>query len=138
MTDFSNEEKHTDDFVDSSLIKNTEIEENNENSFEERDDDFIEDDVPVKVPEFYSDFEISPTEVGQIREETRGTLAKIFMFGFFFSMLLGGIFVFIIGGDPGVKVQNFKDVLLAISGVLSGPLGFVVGYYFRKQEEGNN
>lgn len=28
-------------------------------------------------------------------------------------------------------VDSQKDLLLAISGILSGPLGFIIGYYFK-------
>ena len=33
------------------------------------------------------------------------------------------------------QVADVKDMLVAISGVLSGPLGFIIGYYFRDCRE---
>ncbi|MCA9385263.1 hypothetical protein KC717_01305 [Candidatus Dojkabacteria bacterium] len=76
-----------------------------------------------------------PTQIRQQREETRGALAKIFMIGFYIMILLGGLFVAVNNDPLESKVQYLQDVLLALSGILSGPLGFVVGYYFRRQEE---
>ena len=33
------------------------------------------------------------------------------------------------------QVADVKDMLVAISGVLSGPLGFIIGYYFKASKE---
>lgn len=66
------------------------------------------------------------------REGARSIFALIFLVGFIlmisFSMVLG----FLAEGD---KVENIKEITLTISGILSGPMGFVVGYYFRRSEE---
>ena len=37
--------------------------------------------------------------------------------------------------DEGKKVENMREAMITVSGILSGPLGFVIGYYFRRQEE---
>ncbi|MBD3362580.1 hypothetical protein GF362_02575 [Candidatus Dojkabacteria bacterium] len=76
-----------------------------------------------------------PTQIKQKREETRGTLAMVFILGFFITLILGGLMVALAEDQLDNKVKNLQDVFLAISGILSGPLGFVVGYYFRRQEE---
>lgn len=66
------------------------------------------------------------------REDTRGRLALFFLAGFFIILVIGMI---IAGLSEGDKITGMKEMLLTISGVLSGPLGFVVGYYFRSREE---
>jgi hypothetical protein len=79
-----------------------------------------------------------PTKIEHKREQTRGHLATIFILGFFFMLASGGLFIALSGDSTEIKVKLLQDVFLVISGVLSGPLGFVVGYYFRKQEEEEN
>lgn len=91
--------------------------------------------------------EIDPKQVEQIpdldplnildpistkKEDTRGRLALFFVGGFFFILSLGMILA---GVSEGDKITDAKDILLTISGILSGPLGFVIGYYFRSSEE---
>jgi hypothetical protein len=66
------------------------------------------------------------------REDTRGRLALVFLVGFFVILIIG-MFVAII--NDGDKIEGVQEVMVTISGVLSGPLGFVVGYYFRSKEE---
>jgi hypothetical protein len=43
--------------------------------------------------------------------------------------------VFVIGFLKCFKVDEYKDMLVTVSGVLSGPLGFIVGYYFKASKE---
>ena len=61
------------------------------------------------------------------KEDTRSKIAVGYIIGFFIIIascfLYAGIFKFI--------VDDLKDLILATSGVLSGPLGFVIGYYFK-------
>jgi len=66
------------------------------------------------------------------REDTRGTLALVFLIGFFVILILGMLIGAVNEGD---KVTSVTELLLTVSGILSGPLGFVVGYYFRSQEQ---
>lgn len=53
-------------------------------------------------------------------------------------------FVIIIGGVILLtlifcySVTDIKDLLLAISGVLSGPLGFIIGFYFKEELQNKN
>lgn len=65
------------------------------------------------------------------REDARGRVATIFVVGFFFVLLAGIIVAALDGTD---RVGSVTSIMLAISGILSGPLGFVIGYYFRSQE----
>ena len=51
------------------------------------------------------------------------------MFVHFFIVIA---IVFVIEFLKCFKVDEYKDMLVTVSGVLSGPLGFIVGYYFRR------
>ena len=70
--------------------------------------------------------------VASQREDNRGRLAFAFVIGFFVILLVGIIIASLGDGD---KAENISKTMLAISGVLAGPLGFVIGYYFRSSEE---
>ena len=65
------------------------------------------------------------------KENTRSTIAKIYVYAFFSVIFT----VLIVGYFKEFKVDEFKDMLVTISGVLSGPLGFIVGYYFKASKE---
>lgn len=74
-------------------------------------------------------------EVKIKKEDTRGKFAIFFLIGFFLVVLIG----IVIGSmAESENVKNMTQIILTISGILSGPLGFIVGYYFRRQEEENN
>lgn len=61
------------------------------------------------------------------RENVRSQIALNFILGFFLiifmAMCIGWYFEF--------KTQEFKDMLVSISGILGGPLGFIIGFYFK-------
>jgi hypothetical protein len=81
--------------------------------------------------------ETSPEEQFEVtlkkkRESTREKLAYVFVIGLFAIIIIVTIFGYVSDKD---QVQNITDLVLAISGVLSGPLGFIIGYYFKRQEE---
>ena len=65
------------------------------------------------------------------REDARGLLAMTFTVATFLLFILGFLLTLATDGD---KVENFKEIFLTISGIFSGLLGFVVGYYFRRGE----
>lgn len=65
------------------------------------------------------------------KENTRSRIAKIYVYCFFGVILL----VFVVGIFKCFNVNDYKDLLLTVSGVLSGPLGFIVGYYFKASKE---
>lgn len=70
------------------------------------------------------------------REDTRGRLAQLFLYGFFICFIGVSIASFFV--DPGEgksSIDSLREAVLTISGILSGPLGFIIGYYFRKSEE---
>lgn len=64
------------------------------------------------------------------REGTRSRIAVIYIYAFFGTIA----FTFIIGLIKCFSVKDFIDFLIAVSGVLSGPLGFIIGYYFKAGE----
>ena len=66
------------------------------------------------------------------KEAARERLAYVFVIGLFIIIIIAMILGFTSDQE---HVQNIIDLVLAISGVLSGPLGFIVGYYYKKQEE---
>lgn len=65
------------------------------------------------------------------KEMTRSTLALTFVIGFFAVILL----CFIYSCCHGFSVGDLKDLLLTASGILSGSMGFVLGYYFKGGEK---
>lgn len=75
--------------------------------------------------------EISSRGSSDSKENTRSTIAKIYVYAFFAVIAC----VLIAGFCVGFKVDELKDMLVTISGVLSGPLGFIVGYYFKASKE---
>lgn len=65
------------------------------------------------------------------RENTRSRIALIYVACFFGAILA----VFIIGLCFTYSPDEYKDLLVTVSGILSGPLGFIVGYYFKASNE---
>lgn len=65
------------------------------------------------------------------KENTRSKIAQLYVWAFFIVI---GI-VFLIGIISCFEVKDYKDMLVTVSGVLSGPLGFIVGYYFKASKE---
>ena len=79
--------------------------------------------------------EVDPSEkinVAFKKEDIRGRVASVFLIGFF-VVLVGAVIVSAL--SDGDKVGNLKELLITVSGILAAPLGFVIGYYFRSQEE---
>lgn len=65
------------------------------------------------------------------KENTRSKIAKLYVWAFFIVIAI----VFGIGVCEHFVVDDYKDMLVTVSGVLSGPLGFIVGYYFKASKE---
>jgi len=65
------------------------------------------------------------------RESVRSQIALNFILGFFLiifmAMCIGWYFSF--------TTNQFKDMLVTISGILGGPLGFIIGFYFKGNTE---
>lgn len=70
-------------------------------------------------------------ETSNPKESTRTYIARLYVWAFFIVI---GI-VFLVGILKCFSVDEYKDMLVTISGVLSGPLGFIVGYYFKASKE---
>lgn len=64
------------------------------------------------------------------REGTRSWIALIYVIGYLVIVAS----VLIIGVLNKFELSGYKDLLLAVSGILSGPLGFIIGYYFKANE----
>jgi len=92
-------------------------------------------DLGVEVIEELPELEVEEqleVKLKKKREAVRERLAIVFVVGLFMVIIIGMIFGYL-GNEQ--NVQNISDLLIALSGILSGPLGFIIGYYFRKQEE---
>ncbi|MBN2015230.1 hypothetical protein JW766_00145 [Candidatus Dojkabacteria bacterium] len=87
----------------------------------------VVEELPESEPE--EQFEVT---LKKKREATREKLAYVFVIGLFLIIIIVSILGYLSDTE---QVQNITDLVLAISGVLSGPLGFIIGYYFKRQEE---
>jgi hypothetical protein len=61
----------------------------------------------------------------------RNIIAVFYVFAFFGTIAAG----FLVGLHNGFDIKDYKEMLLAISAVLSGPLGFIIGYCFPAAKE---
>ncbi|MBI2039092.1 MAG: hypothetical protein HYT22_02350 [Candidatus Niyogibacteria bacterium] len=65
------------------------------------------------------------------REGTRSQIALYYVLGFLILILLALILSF----AYRLTINDLRDTLLALSGILSGPLGFIIGYYFKSYSD---
>jgi hypothetical protein len=65
------------------------------------------------------------------RESVRSQIALYYIIGFFSIIFLG----LIIGWCRNFEIKDYKDMMISISGILSGPLGFIIGFYFKDSSE---
>lgn len=73
---------------------------------------------------------IEKPTVNEKRERNRGTLAMVFIILFFCVIFV----TFLIGYNTDeFNIQNYKDLLTTVSSILSGPLGFIIGFYFKER-----
>ncbi|WP_190808752.1 hypothetical protein [Flagellimonas sp. S3867] len=69
--------------------------------------------------------------VDEKREKNRGVLAMVFVILFFCVIFV----TFIIGYNTSdFKTNDYKDLLTTVSSILSGPLGFIIGFYFKEKQ----
>ena len=61
------------------------------------------------------------------RENTRSTMAILFVLGFFAILFLCFVYAIVVDATLG----ELKDALIGIAGALSGTLGFIVGFYYK-------
>ena len=65
------------------------------------------------------------------REDTRSKIALYYVIGF-----LAIVFVcFIASAIEHLNINDTRDLLVSVSGILSGPLGFIIGYYFKSHSD---
>ena len=65
------------------------------------------------------------------REHTRSKMALLFVLGFFAILFLCFLYSIMVGAS----LNELKEVLTAVVGALSGILGFIVGYYYKSEQE---
>jgi hypothetical protein len=65
------------------------------------------------------------------REGTRSKIALYYVVGFLI-LIFSALCLFY---AKNLLVNDLRDLLLALSGILSGPLGFIIGYYFKSHSD---
>lgn len=63
------------------------------------------------------------------KDSVRGVIAPFYVKAYI-CIIAGSLLLLVL---CGYTINAIKDVLLAISGVLSGPLGFIIGFYFKEE-----
>ena len=79
------------------------------------------------IDEFPDEVGLSTIRRAEKREGTRSSIALFYVIGYL--VIIAG--VLIMAAVKNYTINDNKDMLLAISGILSGPLGFIIGYYFK-------
>lgn len=97
-------------------------------------DDGINTDSPQslngdKNPEVSNATNGNPQNEG--REHTRSQMALLFVLGFFAVLFLCFLYAMMVGSS----LSELKEILTAVVGALSGILGFIVGYYYKSNQE---
>lgn len=70
------------------------------------------------------------------REDTRGRLALIYVIATFIIFFFGIVVAVLDGLNRDVSIiDNLKEIVPLFSGVFLGTLGFVLGYYFKNDED---
>ena len=67
----------------------------------------------------------------QKRESTRSLIALFYVLGFLCIVFSALTVSFL----KSLNINDIKDILITLSGILSGPLGFIIGYYFKASHE---
>lgn len=77
------------------------------------------------------DSKLSSGNLGQQRENTRSVIARRYVYSFLFIIawiVAAGILL-------QYSVEDTGKFLVSISSVMSGPLGFIIGFYFKTGDE---
>jgi len=131
-----NEEKFGIEFVDpDELIRFIE---------EGQEDEETQTPQEIEEPEEYSEEQLTYADriaeeateyVVKKQEDIRGRLAILYTV-FTFLIFILGIFICVLDGviRQVSIIDNLTSVLPLLSGIFLGTLGFVIGYYFRKNE----
>ena len=80
-----------------------------------------------RIDEFPDEVGLSTIRRAEKREGTRSSIALFYVIGYL--VIIAGVLV--MSAFKNYTISDNKDMLLAISGILSGPLGFIIGYYFK-------
>ena len=80
-----------------------------------------------RIDEFPDEVGLSTIRRAEKREGTRSSIALFYVIGYL-AIIAG---VLIMSAIKDFTISDNKDMLLAVSGILSGPLGFIIGYYFK-------
>ena len=75
----------------------------------------------------------SGVEVSQARERTRGRFALYYISGYILIVLIAMLVSFYMLYHDKLRFEDLTNMLVTISGILSGPLGFIIGYYFKAE-----
>lgn len=87
--------------------------------------------IPIQIIQHQSADVAKTDQSPATKITTQSQIGIVYVYGF-----LGIIaFVLLFTLWNCYKVVDIKDLLLAISGVLSGPLGFIIGYYFKEDTQ---
>ncbi|MGD9129006.1 MAG: hypothetical protein PVJ09_00745 [Candidatus Woesebacteria bacterium] len=77
--------------------------------------------------------------VAKSQESTRAKIAKTFTFFFLFMVFLSLVGPFILDIlNPGTftdPLESAKTITTTVAGVLGGPFGFIVGFYFKQTND---
>jgi len=65
------------------------------------------------------------------RGDTRSKIAFYYVVGYLLLVFCALVLFWV----RWFAVSDLRDLLLAISGILSGPLGFIIGFYFKAGSE---
>lgn len=71
---------------------------------------------------------VSTTDQSPARETVRSKIGMFYIKAFVY-IIAAALFASLI---CCYTITETKDLLLAISGILSGPLGFIIGFYFKE------
>ena len=65
---------------------------------------------------------------------TRSKLSLVFILGFFGILFMCFVFVYVSPNNAAI----LKDLLVGVVGALSGLIGFIIGFYFKSNQKGND
>ncbi|OGE79246.1 MAG: hypothetical protein A2751_04620 [Candidatus Doudnabacteria bacterium RIFCSPHIGHO2_01_FULL_46_14] len=72
-------------------------------------------------------------QVQEQRERIRGRFALYYIVGFMIIVVVALLISFFLLYRGKMEFENVTNMLVTISGILSGPLGFIIGYYFKAE-----
>jgi len=133
----SQDEKFGIEFVDpDELIKFIEEGQEDQDLENTPDDSIQADQTPSDLTYADKILEEATEYVVKKQEDTRGKLAVLYT-TFTFIVFILGIFICVLDGiiRQVSIIDNLTSVLPLLSGIFLGTLGFVIGYYFRKDNE---